>query len=209
MDMKKSLLGLVGIPVLSLFAAVTFSAEIPIEYIDDSANGITPQEGLLKNAADCPDGVFFKNFTPGLTNGSDGGSATVALDLGGEPAAITITWGPLPPPDELPENTFGFSLDGAYAQEIGVTTNTNTFTYDYRLLNATAPVQEDSDLNKLNDAGLELFGAIADVNHLDLCLAAADDEVPFISIDAPLDGAEVSGDVLSLIHISEPTRPSP
>ena len=125
------------------------------------------------------------------------------MDLGGEPAAISITWGPLPPPDELRENTFGFSLDGAYAQEIGVTTNTNTFTYDYRLLNATAPVQEDSDLNKLNDAGLELFGAIADVNHLDLCLAAADDEVPFISIDAPLDGAEVSGDVRIIATIRD------
>ena len=207
MDIIKSLLRLVGISVLSLFAAATFAAEIPIEYIDDSANGTQPTDEWLKDASYCPDGIFLKNLVPGLTNGSDGGSTTVALDLAGEPAAMTITWGPGPGPAaypaDLPENAFGFSFEGAYAQAVGVTTNTNSYHFNYRILNATAPVQEDSNLNKLTDAGLDLFGVIADVNHLDLCLVAVDDDAPFVSIDAPLDGAEVSGDVRIIATISD------
>ena len=56
MAIKKRLLALVGMPALSLFAAVALAAEIPIDDIDVSANGTTPKDGELKNQADRYDG---------------------------------------------------------------------------------------------------------------------------------------------------------
>jgi hypothetical protein len=200
MDIKKKLFALAVTPVLSLLAAVTYAAEIPIDDIDFSANGTEPATGILKNQNDCPDGEFFKNVSPGLTNGSLGGTTVVDFLIDGKNVAMTITWGP----DiaySLPENSFAFSIAGGYAQEIGVTTNTNTFTYDYRYLNTTsplvpgAPVQADSELNKLDDVLLAQGEVIADVNHLDLCLATLDEDGPVVTITSPADGADVSGDV--------------
>ena len=200
MDMKSRIIALAVIPMLSLLSAATMGAEIPIDNIDISANEIAPQTGELKNQNACPDGTYFKNFTPGLTNGSDGGLSTVDIVVDGKLVPMTIEWGPR---GALPENSFGFSLDGAYALEVGVTTNTNNFTYDYRTRNATSPVQSDSNLNKLEQEFIDAGEVIADVNHLDLCLAALDDKAPTVSITEPVNGGTVSGDVTIIAVITD------
>ena len=182
-------IALAGMPALSLLTSMALAAEIPLTDIDNSAIGVTPEAGELKNQNDCRGGTYFKNFVPGLTNGSGGGTSTVPIIVDGKAADITIEWGPS---DELPENSFGFSLNGAYALEVGVTTNTNNFTYDYRS-DAVMPVMNDSNLNKLRDDLIAAGEVIADVNHLDLCLAGLDEVDPFVSIDAPPSGATVSG----------------
>jgi len=187
MDMKTKLFALAGMPVLSLLVAAAFAGETPLTDYDDSANGTPPLEGILKNRNDCPDGTFFKNVYPSLTNGTPGGSTTIDFNVEGEIVPMIVTWNT--------DNSFGFEISGGYAQEVGVTVDTNNFTYDYRTLNATAPVQGDGGLNKLLAAG-----AIAsDVNHLDLCLVALDTENPFVRIDEPSDGDSVSGEDVSII----------
>ena len=193
MGIRKRSIALAGLPVLSLLTSMAMAAEIPLTDIDSSAIGVAPEGGELKNQNACPDGTYFKNFVPGLTNGSGGGTSTIPIVVDGKTVDMTIEWGPN---GTLPENSFGFSLDGAYALEIGVTTNTNKFTYDYRSLATAvppAPVQSDSNLNKLKQALLDAGEVIADVNHLDLCLAGLDSEDPFVRIDEPTEGASVSG----------------
>lgn len=187
MNMKTRLFALVWMPVLSLLTAVTLAGETPLTDYDVSANGTPPLTGLLKNRNDCPDGTFFKNAYPSLTNGTPGGSTTIDFNVEGKIVAMTVTW--------ESDNSFGFDISGGYAQEVGVTVDTNNFTYEYRLPNEAAPVQGDQGLNKLLAAG-----AIAsDVNHLDLCLVALDSEDPVVTIDSPADGDTVSGDEVSII----------
>jgi hypothetical protein len=187
MDRKTKLFALAAMPVLSLLTSVTLAGETNLDDYDVSANGTPPLAGLLKNRNDCPDGTFFKNAYPSLTNGTPGGSATIDFNVDGQIVSMTVTWSG--------DNSFGFTISGGYAQEIGVTVDTNTFTYDYRTLNATDPVLDDQRLNKLL-----ADGAIAgDVNHLDLCLVALDTEDPVVTITAPSDGGNVSGDAVEII----------
>lgn len=203
--MKSPLFTMAGLPAMALLTTAAFAAEIPIEQIDVSANGTPAMAGELKNQNACPDGTYLKNFLPGLTNGTNGGSTTVPIVVDGKAVDMTIEWGPLPeradpPRAALPENSFGFSLEGesAYALEFGVTTNTNNFTYDYR--GPLAPVQSDSNLNKLIDELLDAGEVIADVNHLDLCLAGLDSDEPEVGIrvEPTIDGTTVSG-IISII----------
>jgi len=186
MDMKTKLFALAGMPVLSLLTVVTLAGETPLSDYDNSANETPPSEGILKNRNDCPDGTFFKNVYPSLTNGTLGSSMTIDFNVEGEIVPMTVTW--------EPDNSFWFEITGGYAQEVGVTVDTNNFTYDYRTLNATAPVQGDQRLNKL----LVALAIASDVNHLDLCLVALDSEKPVVTIDSPADEDTVSG-IVSII----------
>src|SRR5210317_448195 len=184
--MKMRLFSLAIMPVLSLLAAVTLADETPLTDYEVSANGTPPTAGLLKIQNDCRDGAFFKNEYPSLTNGGLGGSKTIDFNIEGKVVPMTVTWGS--------DNSFEFAISGGYAQEVGVTVDTNNFTYNYRPLNATAPVQGDANLNKLLAAG----ATASDVNHLDLCLVALDTEDPVVSITAPAVGESVSG-IVSII----------
>ena len=189
--MSIRMFSLAGMPALSLLAVSVFAGETPLTDYDVSANGTPPIQGLLKNQNDCQDGTFFKNEYPSLTNGGDPGSKTIDFNVEGKIVSMAVTW--------AEDNSFSFDISGGFAQEVGVTVDTNTFTYDYRPLNATAPVQGDANLNKLLAAG-----AIAsDVNHLDLCLVALDSEDPVVSITAPTVGDSVSGIVSIIATITD------
>ena len=189
--MKIRLFSLAIMPALSLLAAVTLADETPLIDYEASANGTPPTAGLLKNQNDCRDGTFFKNEYPSLTNGGPGGSKTIDFTVEGKIVPMTVTWGS--------DNSFEFTISGGYAQEVGVTVDTNNFTYNYRTLNATAPVQGDARLNKLLAAG----AISSDVNHLDLCLVALDSEDPVVTIDSPSTGDSVSGIVSIIATITD------
>ena len=104
MDMKKRFFALAWMPVLGLLTAVTLAGETPLELYDDSANGTPPLPGLLKNRNDCPDGTFFKNAYPSLTNGSLDGSTTIDFIVEGKIVPMTVTW--------ESDNSFGFEISG-------------------------------------------------------------------------------------------------
>ena len=171
--------------ILSLLTSAALAAERPIGDYDQSSNLIFPESGLLKNQSDCPEGTtFIKNAFPALTNGQGGSGENPAvetyfLELDGVavPVTVSVSWTDL--------NSVGFEIDRGVAHIVGVTSDTNNFLYDYvdyypdRIATGT-PVISDSDLNKLKIASIA-----EDVNHLDLCLAAA--APPSITILSPAD----------------------
>jgi hypothetical protein len=170
--------------MLSLLTSVAFAAERPIGDYDHSSNGTFPEAGLLKDQNDCPEGTtFIKNAFPALTNGQ-GGSVTPAeetyfLELDGVavPVTVRVSWTDL--------NSVSFDIDQGEAYIFSVTSDANTLLYDYvdyypdKIATGT-PVNSDSDLNKL-----KIASASDDVNHVDLCLAAA--AAPTITILSPAD----------------------
>jgi hypothetical protein len=179
---------IVSMLALSLLTSVAWAAERPIGDYAHSSNGLFPEAGILKNQKDCPDGTaFFKNVAPGLTNGSGPGSTTVAFIIDGKTVSMDIDW--------YPDNSFDFDLNfTGVAHIVGVTSDTNNFLYDHvdyypDEIATDAPVNSDGNLNSISDA--------ADVNHLDLCLAAVavavDTEAPVVTITSPADGEAVTG----------------
>jgi hypothetical protein len=195
--MKTRLFALAWMPVLGLLTAVTLAGETPVEDYYFSANGTAPLDGILKSQNDCPDGTFFKNAYPSLTNGTPGGSTTIDFNVEGKIVPMTVTW--------EKDNSFYFEISGGYAQEVGLTVDTNNFTYNYRPLNEAepvpVPVQGDQRLNKLLDASPNVRAG--DVNHLDLCLVALDDEHPDVTITSPADGSFISGIVSIIATITD------
>jgi len=174
---------IVSMLALSLLTSVAFGDARPIGDYEASSNGVYPVEGILKRSRDCPAGTaFIKNAFPSLTNGPVGSvvpkEETYFINLGSDtvPVTVRIIW------DEF--NSFAFQIDRGVAHIVGVTSDTNNLLYDY----TAAPVSADGGLNSIPDA--------ADVNHLDLCLAAVDDadtQPPTVTISEPSGGTTVTG----------------
>jgi hypothetical protein len=175
---------IISILALSLLTSVTLAAELPIGDYAQSSSGLFPEVGILKNQGDCPEGTtFIKNAFPALTNGQGGSvipvEETYFLDLDGvaTPVTVRVFWTEL--------NSVGFEIDSGVAHIVSVTSDANTLLYDYvdyypDGIATGSPIISDSDLNKL-----KIASAADDVNHLDLCLAAA--APPSITILSPLD----------------------
>ncbi len=174
---------IVPILALSLLTSLAFGDARPIEDYEASSNGVYPEDGILKVSEDCPAGTtFIKNAFPSLTNGQGGSvvpaEETYFITLGSDtvPVTVRIIW--------TETNSFAFQIDNGAAHIVGVTSGTNNLLYDY----TAAPVSADGGLNNIVDA--------ADVNHLDLCLAAVDDadtEAPTVTISEPSSGTTVAG----------------
>jgi hypothetical protein len=177
MDMKTKLFALAGMPVLSLFAAVTLAADAEPPDLSDYATAI--DEDVLKNQKDCSKGKFFKNAFPSLTNGTPGGSTTIDFTVEGKTVPMTVTW--------ESDNSFAFELDGGIAHVVSVTVDTNNFTYRY----ATPVIADGFGIPPAPPKRLNSYsdGTVAgDVNHLDLCLGTLDTEAPGVTITYPQDG---------------------
>ena len=194
---------IISILALSLLTSVTLAAELPIGDYAQSSSGLFPEVGILKNQGDCPEGTtFIKNAFPALTNGQGGSvipvEETYFLDLDGvaTPVTVRVFWTEL--------NSVGFEIDSGVAHIVSVTSDANTLLYDYvdyypDGIATGTPTVSDFDLNKLTS------GEIADdVNHLDLCLAAA--APPTITILSPADTTPptiVSGDEIVTATVTD------
>lgn len=195
---------------LSLLTSVAWAGAVDLgDYAQTSPVGLFPEPGILKKQGDCPEGTaFIKNAFPALTNGPGGSvvpaEETYFITLGSDtvPVTVRIIWSEL--------NSFAFQIENGVAYIVAVTSDTNNFLYDY----TAAPANADGELNSLvqPDPAPPVLLAAADVNHLDLCLAAA--APPSITILSPLDtdpptvvsGAEiVTATVTDDIEVDEST----